>query len=90
MFTSELFINVLVLTGIILLSMLAGFGLRSRQLGKKDARIRKLEQEMIETHAEILEAQKEYCELESKYRGPKIPVIKTSPSLGKDRPTRIA
>jgi hypothetical protein len=90
MFTIELSINIFALGGIILLSMLIGYRLRSRKLAKKDRRIRQLEQEMIETHAEILEAQKEFCELESRYKAPKIPVIAAASSREKDRPNRTA
>jgi len=86
MFTSDLLTNIFALSGIIVLSMLAGYGMRGKQLAKKNRRIRQLEHEMIETHAEILEVQKEFCELESKYKGPKIQLISKASSLGKDRP----
>lgn len=46
--------------------MLSGFLFRSRQLAKKKRQIARLEVEMIQAHAELLETQRDYCELESK------------------------
>lgn len=104
MFSLDISINILVLFTLILLSGLAGFRLRRLPLGKKNARINELEREMLQAHFEILKIQKEYCELESKFRDLTIPVISLrppakegepeneerpgSPMLRKNRPTR--
>jgi hypothetical protein len=86
----DITMNIIVLFAIIAVSALFGFGFRRGRLAKKNSRIRQLEQEMIETHAEILELQKEFCELESRSGVQKIPQIKGTSSNRQDRPTRTA
>ncbi len=68
-------IGIITLFGIIGLSLVAGFLLRTAQLRKKDRRICELEKEMIKAHAEVLTFQKEYCDLESRVKDLTIPVI---------------
>ena len=75
MLTFEFSINVIILLGIIAVSGFAGFSLRSRQLAKIRMKLVKTENEMISSHAEILELQKEYMTMELKLRGIKDPVI---------------
>jgi hypothetical protein len=76
----DLSIDIYVLAALMALAMLGGFLLRSRQLAKRKRRIGELEHEMIQAHAELLETQKEYCELELKVKeendSPVIPMIK--------------
>jgi len=71
----DLTINIIVLFVLLALAMLAGFGLRSRQLAKKDRQIMALEKEVMQVSAEILQVQKEYCELELRFKNMSIPVI---------------
>ena len=71
----DLSIDIYVLAGIMVLAMIAGFLLRSRQLAKKKRRIMQLESEVLEANAEVLEMQKDYCELEGKVKGEDSPVI---------------
>jgi hypothetical protein len=68
-------IDLFILLMIIGLSMYTGFLLRSYQIRKKNRRIAELESEMLQAHAEVLLAQKEYCELESRVKDMPIPVI---------------
>ena len=75
MLTFEFSLNAIVLVGIIAASGFAGFTLRSRQLAKSRMKLAKAENEMISSHAEILELQKEYMTMELKLRGIKDPVI---------------
>jgi hypothetical protein len=75
MLTFEFSINILILLGVIAVSGFAGFSLRSRQLAKSRSKLVKVENEMISSHAEILELQKEYMTMELKLRGIKDPVI---------------
>jgi hypothetical protein len=75
MLTFEFSVNVLIILGIIAVSGFAGFSLRSRQLAKSRMKLVKAENEMISSHAEILELQKEYMTMELKLRGIKDPVI---------------
>jgi hypothetical protein len=85
----DLSIDIYVLAGLMALAMLAGFLLRSHQLAKKKRRIGELEHEMIQAHAELLEIQKDYCELELKVKqedSPVIPIMKNqdgAPGAGK-------
>jgi len=99
-------IDVFTLLVIIGLSALLGFAVRSRQLKKKNRRIAELEKDMMQAHAEVLEIQKEYCDLEARVRDLAIPVIsmKHAPKeeekqkeqppdrsdMQKNRPTRTA
>jgi hypothetical protein len=71
----DLSIDIYILAALLVLAMLAGFLMRSRQLAKKRRQIVELEHEMIQAHAELLETQKEYCELESKVKAVDSPVI---------------
>lgn len=71
----DLTINIIVLFVLIGLAALAGFGLRSGQLAKKNRQIAELEKEVVQVSAEILQVQKEYCELEMKFKDMSIPVI---------------
>jgi hypothetical protein len=75
MLTFEFSVNILILLGVVVLSGFAGFSLRSRQLVKSRMKLIKVENEMISSHAEILELQKEYMTMELKLRGIKDPVI---------------
>lgn len=80
MISFDLSMNIFTLLAIIILSLIAGTFGRSRQLARKNRRIFNLEKEMVQAHAELLDMQKEYCELEVKMkelekRDPAIPVI---------------
>jgi hypothetical protein len=55
--------------------MLVGFSLRKSQIAKIHKKLVKAENEMINSHAEILEIQKEYISMELKLRGIKDPVV---------------
>jgi hypothetical protein len=71
----DLSIDIYVLAAMLALAMVAGFLLRSRQLAKKKRRILEVEREMMQAYAELLETQKDYCELEEKVKGEDSPVI---------------
>jgi hypothetical protein len=69
-------IDVTVLVGIVLVAFVSGLFLRSAQLKKQKGRVNELEKEMMTSHAEILELQKEKLILESQLKGEStIPVI---------------
>ncbi|WP_207512245.1 hypothetical protein [Longitalea luteola] len=75
----KLLIDVPILAGIILIAFASGFLLRSTQLKKQKKKVLELEKEMMSSHAEILDLQKERLELEEKLKGSsKIPVIPIS------------
>jgi hypothetical protein len=82
----DLSMNLFTLLAIIVLSLIAGTFVRSHQLARKNSRIFELENEMVQAHAELLDMQKEYCELEIKMkelekRDPAIPVIRIKQAL---------
>jgi hypothetical protein len=68
-------INSLALLLIVMVSALMGFLVRQHQLAGKKRRINELEREMIQAHAELLETQKEFCELEMRMKDLTSPVI---------------
>jgi hypothetical protein len=74
-FTLTVFNLVLVITG----ALVAGYLLRSRQLKKKQFKISELRKEIVYNHAQILELQKEYVDLEkstTSSRATVLPMIK--------------
>jgi len=75
MLSLEFSMSLMMLFVVIAVSGFAGFMLRSRQLAKSRMKLIKVENEMISSHAEILELQKEYMELELKLRGVKDNVV---------------
>ncbi|HEY4935602.1 MAG TPA: hypothetical protein VII44_03430 [Puia sp.] len=80
MLSLELSVNVVALLTMMAMSGLAGFALRSRQIVKIRAKLYKVENEMLRSHAEILELQKEYLSMEQNLRSNKNPVIVMSNS----------
>ena len=69
-------IDMVWLCGLIAISLITGFLFRSGQLKKAKKKIAGLEKEMVVSHAEILELQKEKLELEKQLKGSSnIPVI---------------
>jgi hypothetical protein len=75
MFSIEFSVNILVLAMAMLVAVLIGYSLRSRQLRKKQFKIVELRKEMVENHAHILQLQKEYVDLQSKFTDVKTPVV---------------
>jgi hypothetical protein len=75
MITFDLTINIFILLLIVCISVLAGSLGRHRQLTRKNKQIQDLEREMVQAHAELLDTQKEFCELESRMRDLTSPVI---------------
>jgi hypothetical protein len=71
----EITINSLSLLAMILFSATVGFMTQRGQIKRKNARINRLENQILEANAEVLEAQKEYCDLRSRLQELKIPVI---------------
>jgi len=75
MLTFEFPMNALMLFAIIVSSGFIGYWLRRGQIAVIHKKLLKAENEMISSHAEILEMQKEYISMELKLRGIKDPVI---------------
>jgi hypothetical protein len=68
-------LNSISLLVIILFSAMAGYLSQRGQIKRKNIRIGRLEMQVLEANAEALEFQKEYCDLESRLKELKIPVI---------------
>jgi hypothetical protein len=72
----KLSIEISMLAGIIAIAFATGFLLRGSQLKKQRNKVSELEKEMILSHAEILELQRDRVLLEEKLKGDSsIPVI---------------
>lgn len=72
----KLNLDVSMLIGIIAIAFVTGFLLRGARLKKLKGRVSELEKEMMTSHAEILELQKDRMILEEKLKGSSsIPVI---------------
>jgi len=74
MLNVEFTLNVLSLIILVGGSLLAGYLLRSRQLQKKQFKISELRKEIVYNHAQILELQSEYVNLEKEMKSVKTPV----------------
>lgn len=86
----EITINVVVLAAIILASAFAGFFANRAQIQKQKYAIAKLEVEMLQSHSEILQLQKELSEKESLHSKTPIFSIKENDSTQEQLPgTRL-
>jgi len=85
MFSIELSVNIVMLVAITLVSGLAGFALRRWNIVKTRARLYRVENELLRSHAEILELQKQCLTAEQKESGISKPLIAmSSPSPDKN------
>lgn len=72
----KLSVDISMLVGLIIGAFVTGFLLRGGQLRKSRIKVAELEKEMMTSHAEILELQKDKLVLEEKLKGSSnIPVI---------------
>jgi uncharacterized membrane-anchored protein YhcB (DUF1043 family) len=71
----KLSVEISLFIGIIIGAFVIGFALRGAQIRKLKRRVNDLEKEMMASHAEILELQKDKLVLEEKLKGSSIPVI---------------
>ena len=74
MLNVEFTLNVLSLIFLVGGSLITGYLLRSRQLKKKQFKISELRKEIVYNHAQILELQSEYVNLEKEMKAVKTPV----------------
>ncbi|MBN8855785.1 MAG: hypothetical protein BGO55_22580 [Sphingobacteriales bacterium 50-39] len=82
-FTLDLIINPVVLFIAAISGGLLGFVTGKIKLARSRAKVEELEREMMNSHAEILELQKSYIQLENRLQQQSIPVIPMKIS-GKD------
>jgi hypothetical protein len=71
----DISINIYVLLLLLFVAASLGFLANRRQIGRKNRKIMELEREMMQAHAELLDTQKDYCELESRVKESDSPVI---------------
>jgi hypothetical protein len=71
----DISINIYVLLLLLAIAAFLGFLVKSRLIGRKNRKIMELEREMMQAHAELLDTQKDYCELESRVKESDSPVI---------------
>jgi hypothetical protein len=71
----DISIDIYVLFLLLVAAVGLGFFVKHRQIARKNRRILELEKEMMQAHAEILDTQKDYCELESRVKEADSPVI---------------
>ncbi len=81
MLNVEFTLNVLSLIGMISGALLFGYYLRSRQLKKKQFKISELRKEIVYNHAQILELQMEYVNLEKSIKAGNVPVLPMKTNL---------
>jgi hypothetical protein len=79
MIAIQISINVVLLGGLIIFAVLAGYALRSLQLKKLQHKISDLEKEMLANHAEILDLQKEKVAQDQKLKELSLPIIPVIP-----------
>jgi hypothetical protein len=84
----DISINVYLLLLIIGIAMLAGFSVRSQIIGKKNRRIAELERDMMQAYEELLDTQRDFCELQSKVKEEESPVISMKNGKKEDPPTK--
>jgi phage terminase Nu1 subunit (DNA packaging protein) len=75
MITFDLVINPVILMAAVIVGVGMGLLIGRIMLTKSRAKIQELEKEMMSAHAEILEIQKAYVQLENKLEEHSIPVI---------------
>jgi len=75
MLVFEVNLNVFIIAGVVAIAGFVGFMFRSGQISGFKKKVDELEKEMLSSHAEILQLQKEKIELLQKFQTPTIPVI---------------
>ena len=68
-------------------ALLTGYLLRSRQLKKKQFKISELRKEIVYNHAQILELQTEYVNLEKEIKTVKAPVLPMNKIISEKKET---
>jgi hypothetical protein len=80
----DISINILMVLPLLVIAALAGFLVRSGQLRRKKRQINELEKEMMQAYAELLDTQKDYCELKARLKDEDSPVISIKENKSQD------
>jgi hypothetical protein len=89
-FTFDVIINPIILLVGVIAGAIMGFGTVKMKLARSRSRIRQLENELMRSNAETLEAQRAYVALESGLKDASIPVISMKINAGKENPKEKA
>jgi hypothetical protein len=84
----DISIDIYVLFLLLAAAMGVGFLARNRQIARKNRKLAELEKEMMQAHAELLDTQKDYCELESRVKEEDSPVISIRNNSKKQEPAK--
>ena len=71
----DITLNVYVFLLLLALAAVLGHIPRAQVIAKKQRKINELEREMVQAHAEVLESQREFCQLEASLKNNSNPVI---------------
>ena len=80
MLAIQVTLNVFFIAGLFALSFVVGFLLRGSRVMSLKSKVAELEKEILTSHAEILQVQREKIELMQSMNVPPIPVIPLNPS----------
>jgi hypothetical protein len=84
----DLSINIVVLLSMLVIAALIGFFVRSGQIGRKNRQIARLENEMMQAYAELLDTQKDYAELKGRLKEEDSPVISIKENKSQESATQ--
>lgn len=85
-FTFDVIINPVILLAAVVGGGLVGFAIGRIQIAKSRSKIQELENELLTSHMETLEAQRAYVMLEIQLKDQSIPVIPMKIGGGKENP----
>jgi hypothetical protein len=83
-FTFDVIVNPVILLVGVIAGAIVGFGIGRKRIAKVRSKISKLENELMNSHVETLEAQRAYVALERRLSDESIPVISMKISSGKE------
>jgi len=86
MLAIQVTLNVFIIAGLLASSFVVGYLLRSSRIASLKNRVTELEKEVLSSHAEILQLQREKIELMQSMNVPPIPVIPLNPTKEEKSP----
>jgi len=89
-FTFDVIINPIILLVGVIAGAIVGFGIGRTQVARSRSKIMQLENELMSSNAETLEAQRAYVALERGLKDQSIPVISMKINAGKENPKEKA
>jgi hypothetical protein len=89
-FTFDVIINPIILLVGVIAGAIMGFGIVKAKLARSRSKIAQLENELMSSNAETLEAQRAYVALERGLKDESIPVISMKINPGKENPKEKA